>query len=297
MSSRRVAIVVGAVAVAMGLAACSQSQPAASPSPAAATPSTTGGVNPVQADPAWGHIHNMMFDGDTLLLGTHDGLWRQPPAQPAVLLSQQPFDVMGLAGTPRHLLASGHAGAGQDRPADLGLIESTDGGRAWRAVSLEGEVDFHRLVNSGRTILGLSSGDGMLRRSDDNGKTWTVLDAQQLFDIAVDPTNPKTVIATTEQGPVRSANGGRTFQPIAGAPVVALLTWAGARIYAATPDGAVYRSTDASATWQRIGSVPGQPFAMAASGKRLAILADDAVMESTDEGMSFEPRITGVGDH
>ncbi|MDP1876362.1 MAG: hypothetical protein Q8M17_02220 [Actinomycetota bacterium] len=46
-------------------------------------------------------------------------------------MSQDAFDVMGLVRAGERWLASGHPGEGMDAPGDLGLIESTDGGRTF----------------------------------------------------------------------------------------------------------------------------------------------------------------------
>ena len=43
-----------------------------------------------------GHIHNLAYDGEDLLIGTHEGLWSQQPGSLPEQRSQDPFDVMGL---------------------------------------------------------------------------------------------------------------------------------------------------------------------------------------------------------
>ncbi|MFN2495114.1 MAG: hypothetical protein ABR608_04290 [Pseudonocardiaceae bacterium] len=47
---------------------------------------------------------------------------------PAVTEDPLGFTVVG----PNHFLASGHPGADQDGPGNVGLIETTDGGRTFR---------------------------------------------------------------------------------------------------------------------------------------------------------------------
>ena len=116
------------------------------------------------------------------------------------------------------MFASGHPGEGQDLPADLGLQQSTDDGVTWTSVSLEGQVDFHRLGVSGRVLLGLSASDGRLLRSTDAGTTWTDLGTPPLYDLAVNPTDAEMVVGTTEQGPVASDDGGKSFTPTGGTP-------------------------------------------------------------------------------
>ena len=150
------------------------------------------------------HVHNLAVDGDRILLGTHEGLWEQRPGAEPQQVSEDAFDVMGLSLGADRWYASGHPGEGMDAPGDLGLLASDDGGRTWSEVSLGGEVDFHRLVTSGDVILGINAHDGRLLRSEDAGLTWTDLGTPPLFDLAVDPSDAAVVVATTEEGLVRS---------------------------------------------------------------------------------------------
>lgn len=258
---------------------------------------TAAGAGPVAAGSGWGHVHNLTLDGDRLLLGTHEGLWEQTPGQAAQLLSDPPFDVMGFALSGQQMQASGHPGEGQDLPADLGLRQSTDGGTTWTGVSLEAQVDFHRLRAAGAVVLGLSAHDGRLLRSTDRGRTWADLGTPPLFDLALDPVDTDHVVGTTEQGPVMSTDGGVAFAPITGAPLLALLAWAPNSLYGVAPDGVVHTSIDGGSTWQVKGSVPGQPAALTADAGRVVVLAGDTIVESTDGGVSFTPRITEIAGH
>jgi photosystem II stability/assembly factor-like uncharacterized protein len=291
MTHRPLGIALAAAGAALVIAGCSSAAPdvpAASSSSAPATASSRA----VAADPAMEHIHNLALRGDTLLLGSHHGLWEQQPGQTATQVSEA-FDVMGFALDGETYLASGHPGEGMSAPADLGLLKSTDAGRSWQTVSLSGEVDFHRLVASGKTILGVDSGDGSLRRSTDGGATWTNLGPGP-FDIALDPTDPDYVLGTTKEGPVVSTDGGRTFEPVNGAPVIAFLSWQGDTLGGIAPDGTVYTSANRGRTWRHAGHVSAQPAAFTMAGKHVAVLAGDTILESRDGGRTFAPRITGL---
>lgn len=274
--------------------------PSAEPSEAPSTPPEATVAQPAQpvsgADMA-GHIHNLAYDGRQLLIGTHEGLWSQTPGATPTQVSEDAFDVMGFTPTTDRWLASGHPGEGMDAPADLGLLQSTDQGRTWTDVSLSGEVDFHRLATSDSVVVGLNAADGRLLRSDDDGATWTDLGVPGLYDLAIDPADSTIVIGTTEDGPVRSTDSGATFQPIDGAPLLALLAWTGDTLYGAGVDGQVMVSQDGGATWSAVGSLPAQPAALTAAGAAIAALVDDTILESLDAGATFTPRITDLGGH
>jgi len=244
----------------------------------------------VTAQVEWGHVHNLLLDGDRLLLGTHEGLWQQAPGEPPALLSQPPFDVMGLASDGELLLASGHPGPGQELPADLGLLRSRDG-QQWEQVSLQGQVDFHRLAATGPVVVGLSAHDGALLRSEDSGASWKNLGTPPLYDVAIDPTDPDRLLGTTAQGVVASTDGGATFTGQDTAPLLALLAWTGATVYGVAPDGVVHTSTDAGSSWQQVGQTGGPPEAFTADGSRLAVLVTGTLLESTDAGGTFAPRL------
>lgn len=237
----------------------------------------------------WEHVHNLAVDGDQVLLGTHTGLWQQKAGEQPTLASNEPFDVMGLTRDGPRWLASGHPPPGKDGPTDLGLLESVDGGRTWHAVSLSGEVDFHRLAASGSTIIGLSAHDGTLMRSTDDGLTWAKLGTPPLFDIALDPSDGAMVLATTETGPVRSVDGGVTFTPIAGSPLLMLLAWNDEEVVGIDPSGQLYRSADSGQTWTTAGNVGGEPSALAASTDTVAVLTEDTLLVSTDGAETFAP--------
>ena len=262
--------------------------------PAASSSASTSG--PVAADPAWAHVHNLTLDGDRLLIGTHEGLWAQLPGQPAEQVSEEPFDVMGFAQAGDTMYASGHPGDGQDAPPDLGLRSSTDAGKTWSTVSLEGQVDFHRIRADETVVQGLSAHDGKLLRSTDTGKTWTDLGTPAVFDFALDPKDPAHLIGTTQTGPMRSTDGGATFQPIPEAPLLAFLAWSGTTLHAIGADGTVQASTDSGDTWTQLAQLQGQPQALAADGALVVALAGTTIWESTDGGKTFTPRVTGLAD-
>lgn len=292
---RRRMTIAAAMAAAALIAGCG-SEPAASPEPPpSASPSSAppGPVAPVPAVSAagleLGHVHTIALDGDAVLLGTHGGLYRQVPGQAPVLLAE-PFDVMGFASDGARWLASGHPAAGSAGHGDLGLLESTDGGATWRTVALAGEADFHRLAVSGSTVLGVNSGDGMLWRSADGGRSWTT-HGPGPFDVALDGSDAQRALATMQTGPMVSGDGGQSFAALPGAPLIAYVAWTDRGIVAAAPDGAILRSADGGATWQRTGAVPGRPAGLAAHGDRVVVLQGGTVWESVDTGATFTARI------
>ncbi len=250
--------------------------------------------NPIKADMAMGHIHNLMLTDNEMLMGTHTGLWSQVMGKKATRVGSSQFDVMGLTMVNGALAASGHPGAGEESVHNLGFRTSINGGMTWENISLFGKVDFHRLTASANIVMGISAGDGALMRSEDAGKIWTTLTNPGLYDLAMDPTDSKMVIGTTQSGPLLSIDGGKSFTAIAGSPIIALLSWDKARLVGVTPAGELYQSLDMGATWKKLATVPGEPMALTVRGDQIAILAGTTIYYSTDAGITFKERIVGT---
>jgi len=158
------------------------------------------------------------------------------------------------------------------------LFKSVDGGESWEYQShVSSNLPFQNLAITPATdppaIMGTINGD--LWRSLNEGDTWTkvisgggTVNSKEIFDLAVHPTDPSTVYATS------------------GWP-----TWD------YDYDG-LYVSTDAGATWAPTGQLidvniidlmfdPWSPLKMYAAG-------DDGFYKSTDGGLSWDPAMTGL---
>ncbi|GAA3731574.1 hypothetical protein GCM10022402_10360 [Salinactinospora qingdaonensis] len=257
--------------------------------PTSATESTQGVTLPEEA----AHVHGVAVEPDTgeVLVATHAGLFVVPPPggdkKAAPEQVGPTIDLMGFAvAGPGRLVASGHPGPGTDMPNPVGLIESRDGGESWQALSLAGASDFHSLAASEERIVGF---DGRLRASDD-GTAWeTLAGGLQPVSLALSD-DGRTIVATTERGPMRSTDGGGEFAPVEDAPLLALVDWVAGTdsVYGVTVEGKIHRSDDAGTTWTSTGSLDGQPHALHADAEQLIVVADHQVRRSTDEGTTFQ---------
>ena len=116
---------------------------------------------------------------------------------------------------PGTIIASGHSGEASLPPV-LGLVRSTDAGETWEPVSGLGKADYHEIEVGGDRILALRNEDpGMIRLSDDGGKTWETREAPSAaapIDVAVDPGNPSQWAVSTDQGTFISTNEGKSWR-------------------------------------------------------------------------------------
>ena len=238
------------------------------------------------------HVHGLGVDpaDGVLYAASHHGVFRVPRSGEPVKVSETQ-DTMGFTVVgPGEFLGSGHPSPDDtERPPHLGLIESTDTGRTWSTLSLSGEVDFHALEAKHDRVYGFDSQTQQLMVSEDR-KTWDRRAQLSLMDFAVDPGDPNTLLATTEQGLARSADGGRTFAPVPNAPTLLLADWpAESVLVAVAPDGAIHHSPDGGATWTRDGTVPGAPEALTTEGAtEIYVATDTGIHRSANGGRSFD---------
>ena len=248
------------------------------------------GTGPVELE----HVHGLGLNpgnGD-LYAGSHYGLIRIPEQGEPTRVGGLVQDFMGFTVVGADsFLASGHRGEDQDGPANLGLIESTDGGRSWHTVSLAGEADFHSLEAEHGMIYGSSGGRVMVSQ---DGRTWENRASLPLADLAISPDDPNTMLATTEQGLARSTDGGQTFRLFDDAPLLQLVTWPDAgRLVGVAPDGNVHASDDGGATWDQRGSVGGAPEALTTDGEVVHVAVGGGIVTSPDGGRTFRTRYAG----
>jgi len=239
------------------------------------------------------HVHGLGVnpaDG-RLYAATHFGVFSVADDGTATRVGNAQ-DTMGFTVTgPDTFLGSGHPDFAQDDEPLLGLIESTDAGRTWTPLSLRGDADFHALSVAHDRVWGFDSTSGTLMSTTDR-KQWQSLSRLPLRDFAVHPADPDELLATTQQGPVRSDDGGRTWQPIAGAPSLVVLAWPRQDVlYGADTSGIVHISADGGATWSRLGEVGGAPEAMTATQAQplnvYVAVGDSGIVVSDDGGQSF----------
>ena len=262
---------------------------------------------------AFGHVHGLGADpltGETYA-ATHHGVWLIPTGDlPETYLAgapranlTQPVQIAGRAqdtmgftvAAPGQLLASGHPDPAEPHNLalpNLGLISSTDGASSWTPVSLSGKTDFHDLdavpLDDGTLrIYGYDAGAGVIAVSDDSGLTWSSGAVLALRDLSADPSQSDRVYATTAAGVVMSADAGRTFTALAGAPALLLMDAvdanAGGGLVGLDPSGAVWRQ-DAE-TWTQTGTTGRAPeaFTVVGGSSPWILVADATGISASDD--------------
>ena len=155
------------------------------------------------------------------------------------------------------------------------LVRSDDHGRTWRDRVAGGPYDTHTLAThpSAPGRLYSAAGDGYFE-SNDAGDSWqnpeAGLEHHYLFGVAVDPSDPETVLVSAAPSPFRAYDPARAeagvyrksrgsdWQPVRrGLPsgegvTVSVLAATSAREFWAANNRGVFRSDDAGVSWQRL---------------------------------------------
>jgi hypothetical protein len=296
LSVPRRLVAVTAVAVAL-LAGCGGEE---APAGGSVAGGAAGGTTTEAADPGLVHVHGLGVDpaDGMLYAASHVGLFQVPEGGPPVRVGKLWRDTMGFAVVgPRRFLGSGHPDTRESGPPHLGLVESRDAGRSWTTLSLAGQADFHALEARHGQVYGYDSTSGQLLVSADDGRTWDRRARLPMADVVVSPTDPQVLLATTQEGPARSRDGGRTFTVVPGAPLLQLLVWGDAGdLVGIAPDGRVHASTDGGATWSARGSIGAAPEALTAVGvEEVYAATEHGIVASRDGGRTFTPRYTVAG--
>lgn len=243
------------------------------------------------------HVHGLGVsprDG-ALFIATHFGLFRAASGSSEIQrVGESRQDIMGFSiAEPGRFIGSGHPDPEDaELPPNLGLIESTDGGRTWEPVSLLGEADFHVLESKGERVYGFDGTRGRLMVSDDGGGSWEQREPPApMFDLAIDPDDRDRVIAATEVGLLESRNAGADWQPLS-RELAGLLAWnSHRRLHLVDGAGTVHVSENGGRSWEPVGSLGGRPVAFVAHGDDLyAALSDGTVKASADGGASWVVR-------
>lgn len=224
----------------------------------------TASTSELPAANPYGHVHAIAFDESTqrVLLATHNGLFDATGSTPKKI--GPTMDLMGFAiSSAGTLYASGHPGPGSDLSNPVGLIESTDGGDTWTPVSLEGQSDFHALAASRGSVIGF---DGKLRTTTD-GREWVESGPMSPIPYALVGHKENTIVlANTEEGLWRSANGGETWSAPGTGPLLLTAAFADLRtVVGVTPEGSLYLSKDTGLSWEAMGAEVGQATALGAT--------------------------------
>lgn len=286
----------------MTLAACSAGRDDAAPGHAA---HPTASLPAVDVESGVVHVHGLGVDpaDGTLYAATHTGLFAVPEQGRAQRVANRLQDTMGFSVVgPGRFIASGHPDPREDdvRPPLLGLIESRNAGQTWKRLSLHGQADFHALVSAHGQVYGYDATSGTFMVSADL-QSWERRSRLPMRDLAVDPSDPQVVLATTEGTPVASTDGGRSWQPLATAPRLVVLAWdRQAGLVGVAADGSVHRSDDGGRSWHRTGSAGGEPEALTVDTRggtpRLYVaVRGSGIVVSTDGGTTFVTRYAEPG--
>ena len=232
------------------------------------------------------HIHQVKVQGKKILLGTHEGLYQYIGADKVLRMSPEVFDVMGLSVNGRRIYASGHPGPGSKFPEPVGLVLSTNSGKEWKMVSLQGKVDFHLLESSGSELYGADSQSGDLLYSSDLGKSWTSRGKNTYSDFALNPTGKGNTLALSQGKLFETKDSFKTTSAIQLKFQLTQIEWNSKRLVASSGTNLLI-SSDFGRTWKKQYSFKSPIGILAHSDELLVAVVGSQVWKSANEGRSF----------
>ncbi len=243
------------------------------------------------------HVHGLGLNpADGLLyVATHSGLFRLKDGTPG-LVGNRRWDVMGFTVRgPNDFIGGGHPSPTEIRdgkyPPLLGFIQTKDAAKSWDILAMKGETDLHALAVGDSIIYAADATSGRVLASTD-GKKWETRAQLPALSIAVQ--GDGSLLAATPKGLQSSADQGRTWTPVAGAPALVLVvTQPGVGAWGVDGKGVVYK-TGLTAGWDSVGNLQGRPQAFIATRDRLFAATDRGIFESRD-GQSWTALFTEPG--
>jgi len=174
------------------------------------------------------HVHGLSYgaDGRQIFVPSHDGIAIYSAGKWSKVAGPE-NDYMGFTATKRFFYSSGHPAPGSGLVNPFGLVKSSDGGRSWNKLGLEGEADFHVMATSYETnavyvythaVNSRMSKPGTYSTVNE-GFTWKHAECRGLegepFALAVHPSNNQIVAIGTKSGLFLSTDGGENFKRLA----------------------------------------------------------------------------------
>lgn len=232
------------------------------------------------------HIHNVKAVGNKILLGTHHGLYKYASLDNIKMIGDKKIDLMGLAVTNNILYASGHPEAGSNLTNPLGLIKSTDGGKNWKTIALEGKVDFHFLEVNGDKVYGVDAFNGKLLFSADGGKNWRDLGINEYPDHSI--SNPKTneVYAIKSGQLIRSTDSFKSIKTIKTLESTKLVEVLGSKIFVVSGNK-LFVSENQGKNWRLASYFKEKIVDLTISSQILVAVSGSKIYVSKDGGTKF----------
>lgn len=232
------------------------------------------------------HIHQVRVSGKTILLGTHEGLFIMRNKKTVVRVGNEIFDVMGLSIDGNRFYASGHPGPETKLLNPVGLLQSENGGKSWRKISLEGKVDFHLLESLGSELYGADSQSGNLLYSKNYGKNWSSRGENLFSDIAINPTYKNSALALAKGKLVTTKKSFLSKSIIAPELSFSQIEWSKKSLLAASERKLLY-SLDQGKTWKVKYIFDGAITGLAQSPQLIVAITGSKLWASTDQGKTF----------
>ena len=232
------------------------------------------------------HIHNVKVFGDKILLGTHHGLYQYYSSNSIKMIGSEKLDLMALTVNKNSLYASGHPEPGSKVKNPLGLIRSTDGGKTWKVLSLQGNVDFHLLEVNENRIYGVDAQSSKLLHSSNGGKTWKDLGKTDFEDFAIFNAKKNEVYAIEAGSLYRTIDGFKSVTKVKTVKKVSSVEILASKIFIVS-DNKIFSSKDLGKKWSLVYSFKEKILDLSLSYDLMVAISANNLYVSSDGGREF----------
>ena len=250
----------------------------------------TAGVPPEEI----GHVHDLVPDGDVMLVAAHRGLHRVEAGR-LTFVGDEVNDLMSMARLPDgSIIASGHPDLRVERyrvegaPSFLGLIRSDDNGVSWEIVDLLGEADFHALAPVTDGFFGADGASGSVWRFDAEGDGQPVGSIPfDVKDLAVSPADNSLLVSSSYDGEVAvSDDAAQTWELVDDLPLLTEIEWTAGGVVGADLDGELWTAEGPTGPYVRLRSAPDEVDALlvTASGETWLATHGGRIWRARDGG-------------
>lgn len=238
------------------------------------------------------HLHDVMFedDSDSVLVASHNGVWRLAPGE-AAAIGPATLHVRALAASSGVIFAAGSPQPGTDL---TGVMQSDDSGRTWSTTGTGGGLDIRALVIDGVNVIAADGSPSRIVASSARVVWRQRSIGPSVSRMVTDPQEISQLLAIADGMFQRGYEGGTGWRidPVATSPAPELLDleWPSASLlYALSGDDDVFASADSGQSWSLAGSAPRNAVALDVrnSDGWLAIATSDGRVAISQDGRSW----------
>ena len=258
----------------------------------------TGATGAIVAPTDIGHVHDLVVEGNTIMVATHRGLLGLTDGSYRTV-GDEIHDLMAVTRGPSgDLLASGHPDMRLEKyrvdgaPSILGLASSSDDGGSWHILGWLGEADFHALVATANGFVGGDSTGSIWQFNTDGDGQAVGSIPFDINDLAVAPDDSDVIVAASYDGELAvSDDAGQTWELQLDSPPILEIEWTTDGLIGATTSGQLWTASEATGPFEPAGEAPAEVETLLVSDSGTWVATHGGQIHRRDADGSWTPLV------